>query len=155
MRYTLIVLGVAVVVLIIGGVMVLSGATGGGAEASPTPTPTPTITQQAVSKDLQITDITVGTGAEAVAGKKISVNYVGTLADGTKFDSSYDRNQPFEFTLGAGQVIAGWDQGVAGMKVGGKRKLVIPPSLGYGSQANGSIPANSTLTFEVELLAVK
>jgi FKBP-type peptidyl-prolyl cis-trans isomerase len=97
----------------------------------------------------------VGTGAEAVAGKKISVNYVGTLADGTKFDSSYDRNQPFEFTLGAGQVIAGWDQGVAGMKVGGKRKLVIPPSLGYGSQANGSIPANSTLTFEVELLAVK
>jgi FKBP-type peptidyl-prolyl cis-trans isomerase len=155
MRNILIVLGVLVMILIIGGVMVLSGATGGGAGASPSPSSTPKITQTAVSKDLQITDITVGTGAEAVAGKKISVNYIGTLADGTKFDSSYDRNQPFEFTLGTGQVIAGWDQGVAGMKVGGKRKLVIPPSLGYGAQANGSIPANSTLTFEVELVAVQ
>ena len=155
MRNTLIVLGVLVIVLIIGGVIVLSGAMGGGAGASPSPSPTPKATKVAVSKDLQITDITVGTGAEAVAGKKISVNYIGTLADGTKFDSSYDRNQPFEFTLGTGQVIAGWDQGVAGMKVGGKRKLVIPPSLGYGAKANGSIPANSTLTFEVELVAVQ
>ncbi len=104
---------------------------------------------------LQKTDEVVGTGAEAVAGKHVTVNYLGTLTDGTKFDSSYDRNQPFDFDLGAGQVIKGWDQGVAGMKVGGKRKLVIPPELGYGSQAAGSIPPNSTLVFEVELLDVK
>lgn len=106
---------------------------------------------------LQITDEVVGTGAEAVAGKTVSVNYSGTLVDGKKFDSSYDRNQPFSFVLGAGQVIRGWDEGVLGMKVGGKRKLVIPPALGYGSQdvGNGLIPANSTLVFEVELLAVR
>jgi FKBP-type peptidyl-prolyl cis-trans isomerase len=104
---------------------------------------------------LQSTDEVVGTGDEAVVGKTVSVNYLGTLTDGTKFDSSYDRNQPFEFKLGGGQVIQGWDQGVAGMKVGGKRKLVIPASLGYGASANGSIPANSTLVFEIELLAVK
>lgn len=104
---------------------------------------------------LKIEDLTVGTGAEAVAGKTVTVNYVGTLTDGTKFDSSYDRNQPFKFSLGAGQVIAGWDEGVAGLKVGGKRRLTIPPELGYGNQATGSIPANSTLVFEVELLGVE
>jgi len=80
---------------------------------------------------------------------------VGTLTDGTKFDSSVDRGQPFDFELGAGRVIKGWDEGVAGMKVGGKRKLVIPPDLGYGGRAIGKIPANSTLIFEVELLDVK
>jgi len=105
--------------------------------------------------ELQKTDETVGTGAEAVAGKSVTVNYVGTLTNGTKFDSSYDRNQPFTFTLGGGQVIKGWDEGVVGMKVGGKRKLVIPPELGYGSQAQASIPANSTLVFEVELVSVQ
>lgn len=105
--------------------------------------------------NLKIEDLTVGTGAEAKSGNTVQVNYVGTLTDGTKFDSSYDRNQPFEFSLGAGQVIQGWDQGVAGMKVGGKRKLTIPPSLGYGAQAVGTIPANSTLIFEVELVTVK
>jgi len=104
---------------------------------------------------LIIQDEKVGIGVEAVAGKKVTVNYVGTLTDGTKFDSSYDRNQPFAFNLGAGEVIQGWDQGVNGMKVGGKRKLTIPPSLGYGSQAVGSIPPNSTLVFEVELLKVE
>lgn len=104
---------------------------------------------------LQIQDETIGTGTEAVAGKSVTVNYVGTLTDGTTFDSSYSRNQPFTFNLGAGEVIRGWDQGVAGMKVGGKRKLTIPPSLGYGSQAVGSIPPNSTLIFEVELLKVE
>jgi len=103
---------------------------------------------------LKIEDLSVGTGAEAVAGKMITVNYRGTLLDGTKFDSSYDRNQPFKFTLGAGQVIAGWDQGFAGMKVGGKRKLTISPEMGYGSRSAGTIPPNSTLVFEVELLAV-
>ncbi|MFC1710362.1 FKBP-type peptidyl-prolyl cis-trans isomerase [Patescibacteria group bacterium] len=105
--------------------------------------------------DLEIEDIEIGTGDEAVSGKTITVNYLGTLTNGIKFDSSYDRNQPFSFTLGAGEVIQGWDQGFAGMKVGGKRKLTIPPDLGYGSRAAGSIPPNSTLIFEVELLKVE
>lgn len=109
----------------------------------------------APSGKLESTDISVGTGDEAVAGKTVSVHYTGTLTDGTKFDSSLDRGQPFEFVLGTGQVIKGWDDGVAGMKVGGKRKLVIPPDLAYGDRAQGSIPANSTLVFEVELLGVK
>jgi len=103
---------------------------------------------------LVVQDLVVGTGAVAVTGDVVTVNYVGTLTNGTKFDSSYDRNQPFTFRLGAGAVIAGWDQGVVGMKVGGKRRLTIPPSLGYGSQANGPIPANSTLVFEIELLSI-
>jgi FKBP-type peptidyl-prolyl cis-trans isomerase len=106
---------------------------------------------------LQIIDEVVGTGAEAKNGDTVSVNYVGTLTDGKKFDSSYDRNQSFSFVLGAGKVIKGWDEGVAGMRVGGKRKLVIPPALAYGSQdiGNGLIPPNSTLVFEVELLEVR
>jgi len=109
------------------------------------------------TNSLQITDEIIGTGVEAKAGDTVTVNYVGTLTDGKKFDSSYDRNEPFSFVLGAGQVIKGWDEGVAGMKVGGKRRLVIPPDLAYGNQSigNGLIPANSTLIFEVELLAVK
>ena len=105
---------------------------------------------------LSITDTVVGTGAEAVSGKLLTVNYSGMLTNGQVFDSSYSRNKPFQFTLGAGQVIAGWDQGFAGMKVGGKRHLVIPPNLGYGSQAIGNIiPANSTLIFDVELVNVQ
>lgn len=105
---------------------------------------------------LVIEDQVVGTGAEAVAGKNITVNYTGTLTNGIKFDSSFDHGQPFSFTLGAGQVIAGWDQGFAGMKIGGKRKLTIPPSLGYGSAgAAGVIPPNATLIFVVELLKVE
>ncbi len=118
----------------------------------------PSATINAIVQDtteLIITDEKVGTGEEAIPGKKITVNYIGTLTDGAKFDSSYDRNEPFTFNLGAGEVIQGWDQGFAGMKVGGKRKLVIPPSLGYGSQPVGTIPANSTLIFEVELLKVE
>jgi FKBP-type peptidyl-prolyl cis-trans isomerase len=105
---------------------------------------------------LQYQDLVVGNGAQAVAGKSVTVHYTGTLQDGTKFDSSLDRNQPFVFTLGAGQVIPGWDEGIAGMKVGGKRKLVIPPNLAYGAQGYPPvIPANATLTFDVELLDVK
>jgi FKBP-type peptidyl-prolyl cis-trans isomerase FkpA len=106
--------------------------------------------------ELVIEDQVVGNGLEAVAGKQVSVHYTGTLTDGKKFDSSRDRGTPFEFSLGAGQVIKGWDQGVAGMKVGGKRKLTIPSELGYGSRgAGGVIPPNATLVFEIELLDVK
>lgn len=104
---------------------------------------------------LKVEDLKVGTGNEATAGKEVSVHYTGTLTNGQKFDSSKDRNEPFTFKLGAGQVIKGWDQGVAGMKVGGVRKLTIPPELAYGSRQVGPIPANSTLIFEVELLGVK
>ncbi|NOK37148.1 FKBP-type peptidyl-prolyl cis-trans isomerase [Corallococcus exercitus] len=105
---------------------------------------------------LKTEDVKVGTGTEAVAGKRVTVHYVGTLTDGKKFDNSRDRGQGFTFSLGAGQVIQGWDQGVAGMKVGGVRKLTIPPELGYGSRgAAGVIPPNATLLFEVELLDVR
>ena len=108
------------------------------------------------STGLKYVDLEVGEGAEAVSGKAVEVHYTGWLENGTKFDSSLDRQEPFTFRLGAGEVIEGWDQGVAGMKVGGKRKLTIPPGLAYGSRAvGGVIPANSTLLFEVELLGVK
>src|ERR1017187_3168837 len=117
--------------------------------AAATPQPGATVTE------LKIEETKVGTGAEAVTGKSVSVHYTGWLTDGTKFDSSKDRGQPFSFQLGAGQVIKGWDQGVAGMKVGGVRKLTIPPELGYGARgAGGVIPPNATLVFEVELLGV-
>ncbi|HTS18178.1 MAG TPA: FKBP-type peptidyl-prolyl cis-trans isomerase [Verrucomicrobiae bacterium] len=105
--------------------------------------------------ELKIEDTKVGTGDEAVTGKNVTVHYTGWLTDGTKFDSSKDHGQPFTFQLGAGQVIKGWDQGVVGMKVGGVRRLTIPPSLGYGENgAGGVIPPNATLVFEVELLGV-
>ena len=112
---------------------------------------------------LQITDAKVGTGAEATAGKQVTVRYTGWLHDeaaaashGKKFDSSRDHGQPFTFRLGAGMVIRGWDEGVAGMKVGGARTLVIPPELGYGSRGAGAaIPPNAALVFDVELLDVK
>ena len=105
--------------------------------------------------DLQIVDIKVGDGAEATSGKKVTVHYVGTLTNGNKFDSSRDRGKGFSFALGRGQVIKGWDQGVAGMKIGGVRKLTIPPNLAYGDGGFGSvIPPGSTLVFEVELLSV-
>jgi len=104
---------------------------------------------------LQVEDIKVGTGAVAVAGKRVTAHYVGTLTDGTKFDSSRDRGRPFSFTLGAGEVIRGWDEGVVGMREGGIRKLTVPPHLGYGDRAAGKIPPNSTLVFEIELLKVE
>lgn len=105
---------------------------------------------------LGIEELQVGTGAEAVRGKRVEVHYTGWLTNGTVFDTSKKRGSPFGFKLGAGQVIAGWDEGVAGMKVGGKRKLTIPPHLGYGAEGfPGAIPPNSTLIFEVELLGVQ
>jgi len=105
---------------------------------------------------LQYADLVVGKGREAHAGETASVHYTGTLVDGTKFDSSKDRNQPFSFRLGAGQVIKGWDEGVEGMKIGGTRKLVIPSDLGYGARGAGSaIPPNATLIFIVELLDLR
>jgi len=113
--------------------------------------------------ELVVTDTSVGTGNEALAGRRVTVHYTGWLYDatrpdhkGTKFDSSRDRGEPFAFGLGAGQVIQGWDQGMAGMKVGGRRTLTIPPHLGYGSRGAGrDIPPNATLVFEVELLDVR
>jgi FKBP-type peptidyl-prolyl cis-trans isomerase len=102
---------------------------------------------------MNIEDLVVGSGAEAKAGQTVSVHYVGTLLDGRKFDSSRDRGTPFKFPLGAGRVIQGWDRGVAGMKIGGKRKLTIPPELAYGARGFPPvIPANATLVFEIELL---
>jgi FKBP-type peptidyl-prolyl cis-trans isomerase len=109
-----------------------------------------------MTAELQIETIREGTGAEARTGTTVTVHYVGTLTDGKKFDSSRDRGKGFTFKLGAGQVIKGWDQGVAGMKVGTVRKLTIPPHLAYGERGfPGAIPPNSTLVFEVELLDVK
>jgi hypothetical protein len=137
------------------------------ASAAPSARPAPSAAPSAVAAapppavdagppvPLDIKDLVVGKGAVAKAGDKVSVHYVGTLMNGTEFDSSRTRGTPFEFELGKGRVIKGWDQGVAGMKVGGKRKLTIPPELGYGPRgAPPKIPPNSTLQFEVELLGV-
>ena len=105
---------------------------------------------------LKYTDLVVGTGAQPKAGQTVMVHYTGWLTNGQKFDSSKDRNQPFSFTLGKQQVIAGWDEGLSTMKVGGKRRLTIPPDLGYGARGAGNvIPSNATLIFEVELIDVK
>ncbi len=106
------------------------------------------------SSDVKVQILKQGQGPEIKSGDKATVHYTGWLTNGVEFDSSLDRQQPFQFTLGSGQVIAGWEQGVLGMKVGEKRKLTIPPDLGYGQQAIGSIPAGSTLIFEVELLKI-
>lgn len=141
---------IAIVVVLVGSIGLYfflgrgsSGASGGGSEVT-----TPS--------GLRYVDEVVGTGPSPTKGHQVTVNYVGTLENGTKFDSSYDRNQPFSFAIGTGGVINGWDEGVMTMKVGGKRKLIIPPNLGYGSRGMPpKIPGNSTLVFEVELLSVQ
>lgn len=108
-----------------------------------------------MSEELQIEDQIVGEGEEATTGMNVEVHYTGWLTDGTQFDSSHDREETFSFKLGGGRVIRGWEQGVAGMKVGGTRKLTIPPELGYGAAgAGGIIPPNATLVFKVELISV-
>lgn len=139
--------------LILMALVLVAGCHRNEAESEGTAMPAQKVT---TAEGLMLEDLQVGTGVEAVSGKKIKVHYTGWLVNGTKFDSSVDRNEPFEFVLGAGSVIQGWDKGFGGMKVGGKRKLTIPPELGYGKRAVGSglIPANSTLIFDVELLGV-
>ena len=142
-------------------VFVSAAACGGSSSTDPNQPQAP-MTNSGIS-ELQIVDTVPGTGAEARAGMTVSVHYTGWLYEagasdrrGTKFDSSKDRNEPFDFPLGAGQVIPGWDQGVAGMKEGGTRVLTIPPALAYGPNgAGGVIPPNATLVFEVELLEVR
>ena len=113
------------------------------------------MTTVTTASGLMIEELAMGDGAVAKSGDQVTVHYTGWLTNGSKFDSSHDRRDPFSFSLGRGNVIAGWDEGVAGMKIGGKRKLTIPPDLGYGPYgAGGVIPPNATLVFEVELLAV-
>jgi peptidylprolyl isomerase len=118
--------------------------------------PTIQLPTGAAPTQLQVKDLKTGTGAEAKSGDQVSVQYIGVLYDnGSKFDSSYDHGQPFSFKLGGGQVIAGWDQGVAGMKVGGRRELIIPPGLAYGPQGQPpTIPPNATLAFVIDLVSV-
>lgn len=111
--------------------------------------------KQQQQEKLETKDIKVGQGRAVKKGDEVTVNYVGKLTDGKQFDSSYDRKKPFTFLVGDGEVIQGWEQGILGMKVGGERKLVIPPSLGYGSNDTPEIPANSTLVFTIKLLSIK
>jgi FKBP-type peptidyl-prolyl cis-trans isomerase FkpA len=135
--------------------LLVAFALGCGGNANPAGPTKVTGSGTSTASGLQYWDVEVGTGETAVSGKPVSVHYTGWLTSGEKFDSSVDRGQPFAFHLGAGEVIPGWDEGVAGMKVGGKRQLKIPASLGYGSRgAGGVIPPDATLIFDVELLGV-
>ena len=159
-------LGIPVLALLVGlwGCATSGGAGGGSSSAGSSKDTTAQAPVAASSaggattlpSGLKVEDLRVGDGPVADNGMSVSVHYTGWLTDGTKFDSSLDRGQPFTFTLGGGNVIRGWDEGVKGMKVGGKRKLTIPPDLGYGATGSGStIPPNATLVFEVELLKVQ
>ncbi|MFH1455258.1 MAG: FKBP-type peptidyl-prolyl cis-trans isomerase [bacterium] len=144
------IIAVVIAVVLVG--VLIGGSLVSGLFTSTNKTQDTTMQQE---PQVQSKDILVGTGDIAVAGKEVTVNYTGVFADGKKFDSSLDRGVPFTFTLGTGLVIKGWDIGVEGMKVGGKRIIVVPPQLGYGDKDYNSIPGNSTLIFEIELLGVK
>ncbi len=145
----ILIVSIAIIILAVGAYLIFSDRT-------PEPVATSGENMITTNSGLKYEDLVLGDGAEAVKGKNVSVHYTGWLEDGTKFDSSLDRGQPFTFLLGAGNVIQGWEEGVAGMKVGGKRRLVIPPEIGYGSTgAGGVIPPNATLVFEVELLGIQ
>jgi peptidylprolyl isomerase len=164
---------VVVVVLVAGLGLVATVAACGGNDEEASPTPSASLAQSpsgtqaaggppAVSGEptttasgLQFIDVKVGDGASPQTGQTVVVHYTGWLANGTKFDSSVDRGQPFSFVIGTGQVIKGWDEGVATMKVGGKRRLIIPPELGYGANDYGPIPGNAQLIFDVELIQIK
>ncbi len=152
--------GIIVVMIVFFGGTLWNTLTGSNAadkteDTTPVENTTTVMKNISTTKGLEIYDELVGTGTVAVVGKTVITHYVGTLTNGTKFDSSLDRKTPFEFPLGGGRVIPGWDIGIIGMQVGGVRRLVISPELAYGSQPIGSIPANSTLIFEIALLGVK
>lgn len=154
-----VVIGVLVLIIFSYFIFGLNGSSAPAANTTDSMIPStaaPTQTSTNSNAKLQITDEKIGTGRAVKKGDTIDIKYVGTLTNGTKFDASADHgNGIFTTQIGVGQVIAGWDQGIIGMKVGGKRKLIIPPSLGYGDQAAGSIPPNSTLIFDVELVGIK
>lgn len=154
-----VVIAIIVGVVVIAGVIIVSALKAKNAKygwyGEVSPEQQPIATQEPMNSELKIEDAKVGTGKEAKAGDTVSVHYVSTFPNGSKFDSSRDREEPFSFTLGAGQVIQGWDRGVLGMKEGGIRKLTVPPDLGYGPNDYGPIPGGSTLHFEIELLKVE
>jgi FKBP-type peptidyl-prolyl cis-trans isomerase len=157
----LVVIVIIIVIIAVGGIILISmPKNSNNMPSSSTTASLSTANQETVSLSYTIQGMKVeilkeGSGAAAKSGDTVSVNYLGTLQDGTKFDSSYDRGTPFQFTLGQNNVIQGWELGVVGMKVGEKRRLTIPPELAYGSAgAGGVIPPNATLTFEVELLGI-
>lgn len=153
-KAAIIIIGIILVIAVIWGIYFLVTMLN-GSNNSTTNTTTPTAPSSTFDiKGMKVTILKQGAGVAAKNGDSVTVNYVGTLADGTKFDSSIDRNAPFTFPLGASRVIQGWDLGVVGMKVGEKRKLVIPPELGYGAAGFLSIPKNATLNFEVDLLKI-
>lgn len=159
MRKKVIIIGIAVLIAV--GIIYTAFSTNKDINMNQQPdqitTPTISASQNASpSAQLKIEDLKVGTGSAVKSGDTIKINYIGTLLDGTKFDSSYDRSEPFQTQIGVGRVIKGWDEGVIGMKVGGKRRLTIPPDLGYGTQGAGSvIPPNAILVFDLELLEIK
>lgn len=147
-------LGAALLVILLGIAWYYTTQRADSGEQAAAAAASATTTDSAMPTELQIEDVEVGDGAEAQTGQTVAVHYVGTLEDGTKFDSSRDRGQPFTFTIGAGRVIEGWEIGIVGMKEGGVRNLTIPPELAYGEDGQGPIPPNATLNFEVELISI-
>lgn len=144
---------VGIIALVLFGYFIFG--TNQGPSSNTITTDTPKEMTPTTAENVKVEDIQEGTGTEVQNGDTVVIHYTGTLVNGTKFDSSLDRGEPFETRIGVGEVIKGWDLGVVGMKVGGKRKLTIPPSLGYGNQELPNIPANSILIFDVELLDIK